>query len=394
MNDTEIITKEFTLSLGPQHPAAHGVLHLILDMQGEVVMRAEPDIGYLHRGTEKIAENLLYHQFVPYTDRLDYWCAMSNNLAYVQTVEKLMGIGVPDRAKYLRMITAELSRISGHLVSVGAWGIDLGAMTVLLYTFREREMILDLFEMLCGARITVSYLRVGGLRYDATKEFEERCAEFCRLFPGKIDEYERLLTGNRIWLQRNKDVGVISAENAVDYGLCGPVLRGSGVNRDLRKDEPYLFYDRVDFNVPLGENGDCFDRYTVRVEEMRQSVKIIEQCLKQMSSGAINVDMPEVVPPPKADVYKNMEALIHHFKYVSSGFKVPKGEAYSAVESPKGELGFYIVSDGSEKPFRIKIKVPSFSNLQAMDLMTRGHYLADVIAVISSLDPVFGECDK
>ena len=392
--EKEIVTKEMTLSLGPQHPSAHGVLHLILDLQGEVVVRAEPDIGYLHRGTEKIAENLFYPQFVPYTDRLDYMCGMTNNLAYVSAVEKLLEIEVPDRAAYIRVIASELSRLSGHLVCVGAWSVDIGAMTVLLYAMREREMILDLFELLCGARMTYSYLRVGGVRYDADERFIAKCRDFCKWMPAKIDEYERLLTGNRIWIKRNKGIGVISAEDAMDWGLGGPNLRSTGVDWDMRRDEPYLVYDRLDFEVPLGQNGDCFDRYTLRIEEMRQSLRIITQCLDALPGGPFNVDIPEIVPPPKETLYNNMENLIHHFKYVSDGFKVPAGEVYSAIESPKGELGFYIISDGSEKPVRVKIRVPSFVNLQSVDVMTRGSYLADVVAVISSLDPVFGECDK
>ncbi|MBI5233590.1 MAG: NADH dehydrogenase (quinone) subunit D [Deltaproteobacteria bacterium] len=396
--DTErsdsIITKKITISMGPQHPSAHGVLHLIIDLDGERVLRAEPDVGYLHRGTEKIAENLLYAQFVPYTDRLDYMCAMSNNLAYVQAVEKLLDIEITERAKYIRVITSELSRIAGHLVGVGAWSVDLGAMTVLLYAFREREMVLDLFEMLCGSRMTLTYLRVGGVRYDMTAKFKERLSEFCGLFPARIDDYERLLTGNRIWIQRNKDIGIISGEDAVDFGLTGPSLRGSGVKWDIRKDEPYLVYDRMEFDVPTGERGDCFDRYMVRIQEMRQSVRIIKQALVQMPDGPVNVDMPDIVPPPKHAVYDNMENLIHHFKYVSSGFKAPAGEVYSSVEAPKGELGVYIVSDGSEKPFRLKLRVPTLVNLQTIDHMSRDAYLADVIAIVSSLDPVFGECDK
>lgn len=393
-NEETIITKQMTLSMGPQHPSAHGVLHLILDLQGEKVVKADPDIGYLHRGTEKIAESLLYPQFVPYTDRLDYMCGMSNNLGYVMAVEKLLEIEVTERAKYIRVIAAELSRLSGHLVCIGAWSIDLGAMTVLLYAMREREMVLDLFEMLCGARMTYSYLRIGGVRYDATDAFKAKCREFCKIVPGKIDEYERLLSGNRVWLKRNKGVGVVSAEDAINLGLGGPSLRGSGVDWDIRKAAPYLVYDKLDFKVPLGTDGDCFDRYMVRIEEMRQSVRIIEQCLDGMPDGPFNIDNPEIVPPPKEDVYKNMEALIHHFKYVSDGFKVPAGEVYSSVEAPKGELGFYIVSDGTEKPFRVKIRVPTFVNLQSTNHISQGGYFADVIAIISSLDPVFGECDK
>ncbi|MBI5885970.1 MAG: NADH dehydrogenase (quinone) subunit D [Deltaproteobacteria bacterium] len=389
-----IATKEITLHMGPQHPSMHGVLHLILDIQGEKIVHAEPDIGYLHRGTEKIAENLLYHQFVPYTDRLDYMASMSNNLAYVQSVEKLLGIEIPERAKYIRVAAAELSRIAGHLLAIGAWALDLGAMSILLYAMREREYVLDIFEMLCGSRMTLTYLRVGGVRYDFTQECKDACARMIELFPSRIDEYETILTGNRVWIQRNKGIGVLTAEQALDLGLSGPALRASGVKWDIRKDEPYLVYDRLDFDVPTGTNGDCFDRYLCRMEEIRQSMRIIRQAVRDMPDGPFNVDIPEICPPPKPDVYKNMEALIHHFKYVSQGFKAPKGEVYSSIESPKGELGVYIVSDGGEKPFRLKLRSPSFMNLQTVNAMSEGMYLADVIAIISSLDPVFGECDK
>ncbi|MBI5328804.1 MAG: NADH dehydrogenase (quinone) subunit D [Deltaproteobacteria bacterium] len=393
-NNQEIATKEITLNMGPQHPSTHGVLHMFLDMKGEKIIKATPDIGYLHRGTEKIAENLLYHQFVPYTDRLEYWSAMGNNLAYVLAVEKLLGIEVTERAKYIRVLVAELSRITGHLTCIGAWALDLGAMTVLLYAFREREMVLDLFEMICGARVTHNYLRIGGVRYDLQPLFKEKCLEFVDLFPKKLDEYEQLLTGNRIWLKRNKGVGVISAEDAISLGLSGPILRSTGVKWDIRKDEPYLIYDRLDFDIPVGENGDCFDRYVLRMQEMRQAARIIKQALEQLPDGKPCIDMPEVVPPPRKNIETNMESLIHHFKLVSHGFKAPKGEVYASIEAPKGELGFYIVSDGSERPFRVKIKAPSFVNLQAIDPMCKDAYLADVVAVVSSLDPVFGEADK
>ena len=392
--DEIITTKELTLHMGPQHPSSHGVLHMVLEMQGERILKAEPDIGYLHRGTEKIAENLLYHQFVPYTDRLDYMCAMSNNLAYVQAVEKLMGLEIPERAKYIRVIAAELSRIAGHLLGIGAWAVDLGAMSILLYAVREREIVLDIFEMLCGARMTLTYLRIGGVRYDFTEECKEACRNLINIIPPRIDEYEAILTGNRVWLDRNRNVGVLSADEAIDLGLSGPALRASGVKWDIRKDEPYLVYDRLDFEVATGANGDCYDRYMVRLEEIRQSLRIIGQCVREMPEGPFAVEMQEIVPPPKTDVYRNMENLIHHFKYVSHGFKVPRGEAYSSIESPKGELGVYIVSDGSEKPYRLKLSVPSFMNLQTMDRMCRGGYFADVVAALSSLDPVFGECDK
>lgn len=393
-NEEIISTKEISLHMGPQHPSTHGVLHLVLDLQGERVVKAEADIGYLHRGTEKIAENLLYFQFVPYTDRLDYMSAMSNNLAYAQTVEKLLGIEITERAKYIRVISAELSRIAGHFLAIGAHAADLGALSVLLYAFRDREMILDIFEMLCGARMTLSYLRVGGVRYDFTDQCKEACKRMLEILPKRLDEYDTLLTKNRIWLKRNVGVGVISGEDAIELGLSGPSLRASGVKWDIRKDEPYLVYDRLDFDIATGTNGDSFDRYLVRMAEIRQSMRIIAQALRDMPDGPFNVDMPQIVPPPKPDVYKNMENLIHHFKYVSHGFKVPKGEAYSSIESPKGELGCFIVSDGSEKPYRLKLRVPTFMNLQTINHLSKGRYLADVVAIISSLDPVFGECDK
>jgi len=389
-----IETKDLLVHMGPQHPSTHGVLHLKLRIDGEKVVSAEPDIGYLHRGTEKIAENLLYHQFVPYTDRLDYMCAMSNNLAYVMAVEKLLGLELPERAQYIRVVAAELSRVAGHLIGIGAWAVDLGAMSVLLYAIREREMVLDIFERLCGARMTLSYLRVGGVRYDFTDECATACRELIKLLPGRLDEYERILNKNRVWIERNKGVGVISASDAIDLGLSGPALRASGVDWDIRKDEPYLVYDELDFDVVTGTNGDCMDRYLVRMEEIRQALRIIEQAIDRMPSGPFAVDDPHIVPPPKPGVYKNMENLIHHFKYVSSGFSVPKGEAYASVEAPKGELGVYIVSDGTEKPYRLKIRVPTFMNMQVMNHICRGGYLADVIAALSSLDPVFGECDK
>lgn len=389
-----LATKEITLHFGPQHPSAHGLLHLIVKLQGEKVIDVDPDIGYLHRGTEKIAENLLYNQFVPYTDRLDYLCAMSNNLAYVMAVEKLLEIDIPDRTQYIRVVAAELSRIAGHLLCVGAWGMDLGAMTILLYAMREREMILDIFEMLCGARLTLSYMQVGGVRYDFTDDCREACLNLVKIMPTRIDEYEKILTGNRVWLKRNKEVGVISSDEAVAIGLSGPALRGSGVQWDIRKHEPYLVYDSMDFVVPTGQTGDCLDRYLVRIEEMRQSLRIIEQAVNAMPAGPFNVEDAQLVPPPHEQTYDNMENLIHHFKYVSHGYKVPPGEAYASIESPKGELGVYIVSDGTEKPFRLKLRMPTFMNLQSLDQMCQGGYLADVVACLSSLDPVFGECDK
>ncbi len=393
-NNELITTKEVSLHMGPQHPSSHGVLHLVLDLKGEKVLHVEPDIGYLHRGTEKIAENLLYHQFTPYTDRLDYMCAMSNNLAYVSAVEKLIDVEITPRAKYIRVIAAELSRIAGHLLGMGAWAVDLGAMSILLYMIREREIILDIFEMLCGARMTLTYLRVGGVRYDFTDQCKEACKNLVKIMPGRLDEYEGILTGNRIWNDRNRDVGVISKENAINLGLSGPSLRATGIDWDIRKDEPYLVYKDLSFDVPTGTNGDSFDRYIVRINEMRQSVRIIAQALERMPVGPFNIEDPKIVPPLKKDVYSNMEALIHHFKYVSEGFSAPKGEIYSSIESPKGELGVYIMSDGSPKPYRLKLRVPSFMNLQSMNELSKDGYFADVISVLSSLDPVFGECDK
>ncbi|MCC6544881.1 MAG: NADH dehydrogenase (quinone) subunit D [Nitrospirae bacterium] len=393
-DNAELTTREITLNMGPQHPSTHGVMHLILYLQGEKIVKAEPDIGYLHRGMEKIAENLLYGQFVPYTDRLDYLSSMTNNLGYVSAVEKLLDLEIPERGKYIRVIVSELSRISSHLLAVGAWGLDLGAITMVLYAFREREMVLDLFEMLCGARLTYNYMKIGGVRGDLPPGFKEKCTEFIKIFPKRVDEYETLLTGNRIWLQRNKGIGVISAKDAIDLGLSGPALRGSGVKWDIRKDNPYLVYDRFEFDVPVGTNGDCFDRYMCRVEEMRQAARIISQALQQIPDGPVNANAPEIVAPSRQDVYNNMEALIHHFKIISHGFKAPVGEVYASIEAPKGELGFYIKSDGTEKPFRVKIRAPSFVGLQSIDLMSRGAYFADVVSVISSLDPVFGEVDK
>jgi len=392
--NAELTTREITLNMGPQHPSTHGVMHLILHLQGEKIVKAEPDIGYLHRGMEKIAENLLYGQFVPYTDRLDYLSSMTNNLGYVMAVEKLLDLEIPERGKYIRVIVSELSRLSSHLLAVGAWGLDLGAITMVLYAFREREMIMDLFEMLCGARLTYNYMKIGGVRGDLPPGFKEKCSEFIKIFPKRVDEYETLLTGNRIWLQRNKGIGVMSAKDATDLGLTGPSLRGSGVKWDIRKDNPYLVYDRFDFDVPVGTNGDCFDRYMCRVEEMRQAARIIAQALQQIPEGPVNANAPDIVAPPRQDVYNNMEALIHHFKIISHGFKTPVGEVYSSIEAPKGELGFYIKSDGTEKPFRVKIRAPSFVGLQSIDPMSRGAYFADVVSVISSLDPVFGEVDK
>jgi len=394
VGEQEIETREMTLNMGPQHPSTHGVLRIILKLSGEKVLNADCVIGYLHRGVEKIAESRNYHSFIPYTDRLDYMAGMSNNLAYVMAVEKLLDIEAPERAQYIRVICAELSRITGHIVAIGASALDLGAMTVLLYGFRDREMILDLFEMICGARMTVNYMRIGGVSNDATDMFLSKCLDFVNYFPKAVDEYEQLLTNNRIWLKRTRDVGRISASDAVALGLGGPNLRASGINRDLRRDEPYLIYDKLDFRVPLRENGDVFDRYIIRIWEMRESIKIIKQCLEQIPEGPVMARESKHCFPDREKVKKDMESMIHHFKLVMHGIVPPVGEVYRAIESPKGELGFYIVSDGTGKPFRLKIRSPSFVNLESLNTMCTGGFIADVVAVIGSIDPVMGETDK
>ena len=390
------VTQEVLLNLGPQHPSTHGVLRLVLEMEGEIVSRVDPFIGYLHRGTEKLAENFTYTQIFPLTDRLDYLCPPSNNLAFALAVEKLLGIEAPERAQYIRVMTVELARISGHLLIVGALPMDLGAMTTLLYTMREREMVMDLMEMICGARMHTSYCRVGGVREDLPEGFPERVREFCRILPKRFADYERLVARNRVFLKRTKGIGVISAEDAIDLGLSGPNLRASGVDWDMRRDNPYEIYDRLDFNVIVRENGDCYDRWICRIDEMRESVRIIEQCMDAMPDGRFMIDMPTVAFPVDKDVLRcSMETHIHHFELSAFGFKVPAGEVYASIEAPKGELGFYIISDGSEKPFRMKVRAPSFVNLQAlMGCATNMNYLADVIAMLGSLDPVIAEVDK
>jgi NADH-quinone oxidoreductase subunit D len=389
-------TQEVLLNLGPQHPSTHGVLRLILEMEGEIVTRVDPFIGYLHRGTEKLAENFTYTQIFPLTDRLDYLCPPSNNLAFALAVEKLLGIEAPERAQYIRVMTVELARISGHLLIVGALPMDLGAMTTLLYTMREREMVMDLMEMICGARMHTSYCRVGGVREDLPEGFTERVREFCRILPKRFADYERLVGRNRVFLKRTKGIAVISAEDAIDLGLSGPNLRASGVDWDMRRDNPYEIYDRLDFNVIVRENGDCYDRWICRIDEMRESVRIIEQCVDAMPAGRFMIDMPTVAFPVDKDVLRcSMETHIHHFELSAFGFKVPAGEVYASIEAPKGELGFYVISDGSEKPCRMKVRAPSFVNLQALlGRATNMKYLADVIAMLGSLDPVIAEVDK
>ncbi len=387
-------TEELLLNMGPQHPSTHGVLRVVLELDGERVTKATPDLGYLHRGVEKLCEGLAYMQIIPHTDRLDYVCSMTNNYAYVRTVEKLLQITIPERAEYIRTIVAEMQRIIGHLFWLGTQALDIGAMTVFFWTFREREVLLDMFEKLCGARLTLNYYRIGGVDSDFTPDLAAQMKTFLETFPAHIDEYNELLMNNRIWLARTKNVAVISAEDAINFGLTGPVLRGSGVAYDVRKLEPYGAYDKVDWEVPVGKNGDTYDRYWIRMEELRQSSRIIKQCLDQMPSGPIVADVPQVIPPPKQKVMRDMESLIHHFIIFTQGFKTPKGETYCATEVPKGELGFFIVSDGSSRPYRLHIRAPSFIHMGAFDHMSRGYLISDVITIFGTYDIVMGECDR
>jgi NADH-quinone oxidoreductase subunit C/D len=386
--------EELLLNMGPQHPSTHGVLRVVLELDGERIVKATPDLGYLHRGVEKLSEGLAYMQIIPHTDRLDYVCAMANNYAYVRAVEKLLSIKVPERAEYIRTIVAEMQRIVGHLFWLGTQALDIGAMTVFFWTFRERETLLDMFEKLCGARLTMNYYRIGGVDSDFTLDLVHRLKVFLDTFPEKINEYDELIRNNRIWIGRTRNVAVISAEDAINFGLTGPVLRGSGVAYDVRKYEPYGAYDKVDWEVPVGKNGDTYDRYWVRMEEMRQSCRIIRQCLDQMPPGAIIADVPNVVPPPKAKVMRDMESLIHHFIIFTQGFKPPKAETYCASEAPKGELGFFIISDGSPRPYRLRIRAPSFVHMGAFDHMARGYLISDIITIFGTYDIVMGECDR
>jgi len=392
--EKKIVQKDITLNMGPQHPSTHGVLRLVLDLQGETVVGVDPRLGYLHRGIEKWMESRTYHQIIPMTDRLDYISCMCNNLGYVVAVEKLAGITVPERAQVLRTLAAELTRISSHLIWVGTSAVDIGAMTVLLYAAREREFILDLLEMATGARLTVSYARIGGVRNDVPRDFLEKCREFTELFPKRLEEYDTLIRENRIWLKRTVGIGVMTAEKAINYGLTGASLRGSGVNYDLRKVEPYAAYDQVDFDVPLGKNGDVYDRYLVRINEMRQSNRIIKQCLDLLKPGPVVTADPRYAIPEKMYVMKSMESLAHQFVLMSKWVPMPKGEVYVATEGSKGELGFYIVSDGSGRPYRIKIRAPSYVNLSALPAMATGHMLSDMVACIGTIDIVLGECDR
>jgi NADH-quinone oxidoreductase subunit D len=388
-------TRFMTVNMGPQHPATHGVLRLLLELDGEIIVKAVPDIGYLHRGIEKLAESMTYNQALTLTDRLDYTSALSNNLAYCLAVEKLLDIAIPKRAQYLRVLMAELQRIAAHLLWVATHALDLGAMTLLFYAFRDRETIIEILELATGARLTPSFIRVGGLAADIPETFLPRVKAFVEDFPKRVDEYETLLTENIIWKKRTQGISPMSGADCVNYGVTGPVLRASGVYYDVRKAYPYSSYEDFDFEIPLGSKGDVYDRYLVRLKEMRQSNRIVKQAAAKLPEGPVMaVDAPLVAPPPKEEVGKDIAALIRHFKIMEQGFNVPRGEVYASIESSKGELGFYLVSDGTNRPFRMKIRPPSFINLGALPKMIEGQMVADVVAAIGSIDIVLGEIDR
>ena len=388
-------TKTMNINFGPQHPAAHGVLRLILEMDGEVVERADPHIGLLHRGTEKLIEHKTYTQAVPYFDRLDYVSPMSQEHAYVLAVEKLLKCEVPLRAQYIRVLFSELTRILNHNLNITTFALDVGAMTPLLWMFEEREKIIEFYERVSGSRMHANYFRPGGVAQDLPKGLIEDIATFADGFSKMIDDMEGLLTENRIFKQRLVDIGVVSAKDAVELGFTGPMLRGSGVAWDLRRSQPYEVYDKLDFKIPIGKNGDCYDRYLVRVIEMRESLKIVKQCIEQMpKSGEVQSLDKKITPPKRADMKVSMESLIHHFKLYTEGYHVPAGETYTAVESPKGEFGVYLVADGTNKPYRCFIRGTGFAHLQALEFMSKGHMLADLVANIGSMDVVFGEIDR
>ncbi len=413
--------RNYTLNFGPQHPSAHGVLRLVLELDGEVIERADPHIGLLHRGTEKLAESKPYNQSIPYMDRLDYISMMCNEHGYVLALEKMLGIVAPQRAQYIRVMFDEITRILNHCMWLGAHALDIGAMTVFLYAFREREDLMDAYEAVSGARLHAAYYRPGGVyrdlpdsmaKYQPSKWHKQKevdrlnenrqgslldfIEDFTRRFPTYVDEYETLLTDNRIWKQRTVGIGVVSPERALQMGFTGPMLRGSGIEWDLRKKQPYAVYDQLDFDIPVGVTGDCYDRYLVRIEEMRQSNEIIKQCIDWLRNnpGPVMLDDHKHVPPKREQMKGNMESLIHHFKLFTEGYALPEGEVYTAVEHPKGEFGVYLVSDGANKPYRLKIRAPGFPHLAALDEMSRGHMIADVVAIIGTQDIVFGEIDR
>ena len=386
--------QNFTMNFGPQHPAAHGVLRLVLEMDGEVIQRADPHIGLLHRGTEKLIEYKTYLQAIPYFDRLDYVAPMNQEHAFALAVERLLGVEVPLRAQYIRVLFSELSRLLNHILSITTMALDVGAMTPLLWGFEEREKLMEFYERVSGARMHAAYFRPGGVHQDLPDGLADDIMAFADAFPAYIDDTEGLLTENRIFKQRTVDIGTISAEDAFDWGFTGPNLRACDVAWDLRKAQPYDVYDRLDFDIPVGKNGDCYGRYLVRIEEMRQSVAIMKQCINDMPGGPVMVDDQKIAPPRRAEMKRSMEALIHHFKLYTEGYHVPAGECYAAVEAPKGEFGVYLVSDGTNRPYRCKIRAPGFAHLQGLDHLSRGHMLADVVAIIGSLDIVFGEVDR
>mgnify|MGYP001385387622 FL=1 len=390
----EVLINNLTVNFGPQHPAAHGVLRLVLEMDGEVIERADSHIGLLHRGTEKLIEYKTYLQALPYFDRLDYVSMMCQEHCYSLAVEKLLACEVPLRAQYIRVLFAEITRILNHLLWLSTHALDIGAMTPFLWMFEDRETLLEFYEAASGARMHAAYIRPGGVHQDLPAGLTDRMAGFIETFPQRLDEIETVLTDNRIWKQRTVDIGVVTPEQAMDWGFSGPMLRGSGIAWDLRKAQPYDVYDRMEFDIPIGKNGDCYDRYLLRMEEMRQSLSIIRQCLDDMPQGPIKTDDRKIAPPPRAEMKRSMEALIHHFKLYTEGYRVGPGETYTAVEAPKGEFGVYLVADGGNKPYRCKIRAPGFAHLQGLDFMSRGHMLADVVTIIGTLDIVFGEIDR
>lgn len=386
--------KTMTMNFGPQHPAAHGVLRMVMEMDGEVIERVDPHIGLLHRGTEKLIEYKTYMQAIPYFDRLDYVSPMNQEHAFVLAAEKLLGITVPPRGQYIRVLFDEITRILNHLLNLTAFAMDVGAMTPMLWGFEQRELLMEFYERVSGARLHACYYRVGGVHQDLPAGLTDDIRAWAEQFPKFIADMETILNENRIFKQRSVDIGIISAEDALAWGLTGPMLRASGVAWDLRKAQPYMVYDQLDFDIPIGKNGDCYDRYLVRVEEVRQSLRLINQCLDKMPSGPVLYREKKIAPPTRGEMKRSMESLIHHFKLYTEGFHVPAGETYTAVEAPKGEFGVYLVSDGSNRPYRCKIRAPGFPHLQAMDYMCKGHMLADSVAILGSMDVVFGEIDR
>ena len=387
-------TKDVTINFGPQHPAAHGVLRLMLEIDGETVVKADPHIGLLHRGTEKLIEHKTYLQAVPYFDRLDYVSPMCQEHAYALAVERLLGITVPKRAQYIRVLFSEITRLLNHIMNIATQALDVGAMSPLLWLFEDREKMMEFYERVSGARMHSAYVRPGGVAKDLPDGLLEDITKFIEVLPSRIADMETMLTGNRIFKQRLVDIGVVSKKEALDWGFSGPMLRGSGIAWDLRKSQPYECYDELDFDIPIGKNGDCYDRYMVRIEEMYQSIKIIKQCIAKMPQGAVQVSDHKITPPKRSEMKESMEALINHFKLFTEGYHVPAGECYAAVEAPKGEFGVYLVADGSNKPYRCHMRSPGFVHLQALEFMTKGHMIADVVSVISTMDIVFGEVDR